>query len=220
MKSEQAMNEARLKYYRMSNMWKELARDSNVTLGIGLLFFVMFYQMAVLSYKKQKRAYEDQLKIEKAEAEEKRKMKELERGMAGLEPGDDEDEEGKQGEENPYMKMAQQFMKSGARVRRAQNTRLSQYLERGVDVKFTDVAGLGKIRLELEEIVKFFTRGNLPQARCQNSRYTPHFILLANRIQFLVLNLRDVMLYVFIRRYTALWSPGSGKDVVGKSSCW
>nr|XP_043615047.1 probable inactive ATP-dependent zinc metalloprotease FTSHI 2, chloroplastic [Erigeron canadensis] len=162
---EQSMNEARIKYYRMSNMWKELARDSNVTLGIGLLFFVIFYQTVVLSYKKQKRDYEDRLKIEKAEAEEKRKMKELERGMAGLEPGDDEDDEGKQGEENPYMKMAQQFMKSGARVRRAQNTRLSQYLERGVDVKFTDVAGLGKIRLELEEIVKFFTHGEIYRRR-------------------------------------------------------
>ncbi|XP_071709993.1 probable inactive ATP-dependent zinc metalloprotease FTSHI 2, chloroplastic [Rutidosis leptorrhynchoides] len=163
--SEQSMNEARMKYYRMSNMWKELARDSNVTLGIGLLFFVIFYQTVVLSYKKQKRDYEDRLKIEKAEAEEKRKMKELERGMAGLEPGVDDDEEGKQGEENPYMKMAQQFMKSGARVRRAQNTRLSQYLERGVDVKFTDVAGLGKIRLELEEIVKFFTHGEIYRRR-------------------------------------------------------
>ncbi|KAI3671585.1 hypothetical protein L1987_87324 [Smallanthus sonchifolius] len=165
--SEQAMLEARMKYYRMSNMWKELARDSNVTLGIGLLFFVIFYQTVVLSYKKQKKDYEDRLKIEKAEAEEKRKMKELERGMAGFED-DDDDGEGKPGEENPYMKMAQQFMKSGARVRRAQNTKntkLSQYLERGVDVKFSDVAGLGKIRLELEEIVKFFTHGEIYRRR-------------------------------------------------------
>ncbi|KAL8256730.1 hypothetical protein R6Q59_028771 [Mikania micrantha] len=165
--SEQAMLEARIKYYRMSNMWKELARDSNVTLGIGLLFFVIFYQTVVLSYKKQKKDYEDRLKIEKAEAEEKRKMKELERGLAGLEDDDDEGE-GKPGEENPYMKMAQQFMKSGARVRRAQNpknAKLSQYLERGVDVKFSDVAGLGKIRLELEEIVKFFTHGEIYRRR-------------------------------------------------------
>ncbi|XP_076898361.1 putative inactive ATP-dependent zinc metalloprotease FTSHI 2, chloroplastic [Bidens hawaiensis] len=164
--SERAMDAARLRYYRMSNMWKELARDSNVTLGIGLLFFVIFYQTVVLSYKKQKKDYEDRLKIEKAEAEEKRKMKELERGMAGLD--DDEDDEEGSGEENPYMKMAQQFMKSGARVRRAQNTKntkLSQYLERGVDVKFTDVAGLGKIRLELEEIVKFFTHGEIYRRR-------------------------------------------------------
>ncbi|XP_076894184.1 putative inactive ATP-dependent zinc metalloprotease FTSHI 2, chloroplastic [Bidens hawaiensis] len=164
--SELAMEAARSRYIRMSDMWKELARDSNVTLGIGLLFFVIFYQTVVLSYKKQKKDYEDRLKIEKAEAEEKRKMKELERGMAGLD--DDEDDEEGSGEENPYMKMAQQFMKSGARVRRAQNTKntkLSQYLERGVDVKFTDVAGLGKIRLELEEIVKFFTHGEIYRRR-------------------------------------------------------
>ncbi|KAK7813755.1 putative inactive atp-dependent zinc metalloprotease ftshi 2, partial [Quercus suber] len=43
--------------------------------------------------------------------------------------------------------------------------RLPQYLERGVDVKFTDVAGLGKIRLELEEIVKFFTHGEMYRRR-------------------------------------------------------
>lgn len=162
--SEKSMAEAELNYYRMSNMWKEMASDQNVTLAVGLLFFVIFYRTVVLNYKKQKRDYEDRLKIEKAEAEEKRKIKELERGMAGLEPGED-DEEGKEGEENPYMKMAAQFMKSGARVRRAQNTRLSQYLERGVDVKFTDVAGLGKIRLELEEIVKFFTHGEIYRRR-------------------------------------------------------
>ncbi|CAI9281157.1 unnamed protein product [Lactuca saligna] len=166
LRSEQSMIEAEMSYSRMSNMWRDLARDSNVTLVIGLLFFVLFYKTVVLSYKKQKKDYEDRLKIEKAEAEEKRKMKELERGMAGLEPGeDDDDEEGKEGEENPYMKMAAQFMKSGARVRRAQNTKLSQYLERGVDVKFTDVAGLGKIRLELEEIVKFFTHGEIYRRR-------------------------------------------------------
>lgn len=61
--------------------------------------------------------------------------------------------------------MAKQFMKSGTRVRRAQNKKLPQYLERGVDVKFTDVAGLGKIRLELEEIVKFFTHGEMYRRR-------------------------------------------------------
>ncbi|CAD5323247.1 unnamed protein product [Arabidopsis thaliana] len=69
------------------------------------------------------------------------------------------------GEKNPYLQMAMQFMKSGARVRRASNKRLPEYLERGVDVKFTDVAGLGKIRLELEEIVKFFTHGEMYRRR-------------------------------------------------------
>ncbi|KAK6125065.1 hypothetical protein DH2020_041181 [Rehmannia glutinosa] len=54
---------------------------------------------------------------------------------------------------------------SGARVRRVQSKRLPQYLERSVDVKFSDVAGLGKIRLELEEIVKFFTHGEMYRRR-------------------------------------------------------
>ncbi|KAK1360521.1 hypothetical protein POM88_044995 [Heracleum sosnowskyi] len=40
-----------------------------------------------------------------------------------------------------------------------------KYMERGMDVKFTDVAGLGKIRLELEEIVKFFTFGEMYRRR-------------------------------------------------------
>ncbi|CAH8385547.1 unnamed protein product [Eruca vesicaria subsp. sativa] len=78
--------------------------------------------------------------------------------MEEVEVGDDDGEEegegGSSGEKNPYLQMAKQFMKSGARVRRASNKRLPEYLERGVDVKFTDVAGLGKIRLKLEEIVR------------------------------------------------------------------
>nr|CAD1838559.1 unnamed protein product [Ananas comosus var. bracteatus] len=57
------------------------------------------------------------------------------------------------------------FMRSGARVRRAHSKRLPQYMERGVDVKFSDVAGLGNIRLELEEIVKFFTLGEMYRRR-------------------------------------------------------
>ncbi|KAI3759702.1 hypothetical protein L6452_07712 [Arctium lappa] len=163
LRTEQSIQEARAKYYRMSNLWIQLAADSNITLGVGLLFFFLFYKTVVLNYKKQKKDYEDRLKIEKAEAEEKRKMRDLERGMAGLE--DEEEEEGKPGEDNPYMKMAAQFMKSGARVRRAKKAKLSQYLEKDVDVKFTDVAGLGKIRVELEEIVKFFTHGEIYRRR-------------------------------------------------------
>ncbi|CAA2965622.1 probable inactive ATP-dependent zinc metalloprotease FTSHI 2, chloroplastic [Olea europaea subsp. europaea] len=186
----------------MARMWQRLSSDSNVAEALCL-----------------KKDYEDRLKIEKAEAEEK-KMREPEREMAGIEDDDDEEEgEGKAHNkilpqdlervvdvkfsdiaglgkigleleeivkffthgkmyrrrgvkmaggkvgDNPYMKMAQQFMKSGARVRRAHNKRLPQYLERGVDVKFSDVAGLGKIRLELEEIVKFFTHGEMYRRR-------------------------------------------------------
>ncbi|MBA0608679.1 hypothetical protein Godav_020870 [Gossypium davidsonii] len=163
-KYEESLRDARRNYQSMANMWASLAQDSNVATALGLVFFVIFYRTVVLSYRKQKKDYEDRLKIEKAEAEERKKMRELEREMEGIEGEDDEAEQGGV-EQNPYLKMAMQFMKSGARVRRAQNKRLPQYLERGVDVKFSDVAGLGKIRLELEEIVKFFTHGEMYRRR-------------------------------------------------------
>ncbi|KAL0425033.1 UNVERIFIED_CONTAM: putative inactive ATP-dependent zinc metalloprotease FTSHI 2, chloroplastic [Sesamum radiatum] len=163
-KYEESLRRARRNSESMAYMWNRLASDSNVSTALGFVFFYIFYRTVVLNYKKQKKDYEDRLKIEKAEAEEKKKMRQLEREMAGIEAGDDEEEGGKE-DDNPYMKMAEQFMKSGARVRRAQNRRLPQYLERGVDVKFSDVAGLGKIRLELEEIVKFFTHGEMYRRR-------------------------------------------------------
>ncbi|KAG7014058.1 putative inactive ATP-dependent zinc metalloprotease FTSHI 2, chloroplastic, partial [Cucurbita argyrosperma subsp. argyrosperma] len=163
-KREQSLNKARINYQRMANFWADLARDPNVVSALGFLFFVIFYQTVVLSYRRQKKDYEDRLKIEKAEAEERKKMRDLEREMEGLEGEDDDVEPGK-GEQNPYLKMAAQFMKSGARVRRSHGKRTPQYLERGMNVKFEDVAGLGKIRLELEEIVKFFTHGEMYRRR-------------------------------------------------------
>ncbi|KAF5466552.1 hypothetical protein F2P56_016470 [Juglans regia] len=162
---EESLQAARRNYLQMGNMWADLAQDPNVAGALGLVFFVIFYRTVVLSYRKQKKDYEDRIKIEKAEAEERKKMRELEREMEGIEGEDDEESEQGRGEQNPYLKMAMQFMKSGARVRRAHNKRLPQYLERGVDVKFSDVAGLGKIRLELEEIVKFFTHGEMYRRR-------------------------------------------------------
>jgi hypothetical protein len=48
---------------------------------------------------------------------------------------------------------------TGARVRRAKGRRPPQFLDLDADVKFADVAGLGDIRKELEEIVDFFTYG-------------------------------------------------------------
>lgn len=164
-KQQESLQAARRNYESMADMWANLAHDSNVATALGLVFFVIFYQTVVLSYRKQKRDYEDRLKIEKAEAEERKKMRELEMEMEGIEGEDEEESEQGKGERNPYMKMAMQFMKSGARVRRARNKRPPQYLERGVDVKFSDVAGLGKIRLELEEIVKFFTHGEMYRRR-------------------------------------------------------
>ncbi|GFY97073.1 AAA-type ATPase family protein [Actinidia rufa] len=145
-------------------MWVRLAADKNVANIVGLVFFVLFYQTVVVSYKKQKKDYDDRLKIQIAEAEEQRKMRELEMEMEGIEGGEDLEEEGRVGQ-NAYMKMAKQFMKSGARVRRAHHKRPPQFLDRDVDVTFSDVAGLGKIRLELEEIVKFFTHGEMYRRR-------------------------------------------------------
>ncbi|QCE08988.1 cell division protease FtsH [Vigna unguiculata] len=160
----ESMRQASERNERMAYFWSDLANNSNVANALGVLFFYIFYRTVVLSYRKHKKDYEDRLKIEQAEAEERKKMRELEREMEGIEADDEEIEQGK-GEENDYLKVAKQFMRSGARVRRAQNRRLPQYLERGVDVKFSDVAGLGKIRLELEEIVKFFTHGEMYRRR-------------------------------------------------------
>lgn len=164
-RQQESLIEARENYVRMADLWSDLATNPNVANALGILFFYIFYRTVVLSYRKQKKDYEDRLKIEKAEAEEKRKLRQLENEMGGIEGEDDDESEPGKGEENPYLKMAKQFMRSGARVRRAQNKTLPQYLERGVDVKFTDVAGLGKIRLELEEIVKFFTHGDMYRRR-------------------------------------------------------
>ncbi|KAK7325157.1 hypothetical protein VNO77_29279 [Canavalia gladiata] len=162
-KYQESLREASQRYQKMSNFWLNLALDRYVVNALGVLFFYIFYRTVVLSYKKQKKDYEDRLKIEKAEAEERKKMREVDEEMEGIED-DDEAEQGK-GEQNPYLKMAKQFMRSGARVRKARSKKRPQYLEKGVDVKFTDVAGLGKIRLELEEIVKFFTHGEIYRRR-------------------------------------------------------
>lgn len=162
-KQEESLRKAQQSSRDMARLWANLASDSNVATALGLVFFYIFYRTVVLNYRKQQQDYDDRLKIEKADAEEKKKMRELEKEMQGIE-GDD-DEEGGQGEQNSAVKMAMQFMKSGARVRRARNKRLPQYLERDVDVKFSDVAGLGKIREELEEIVKFFTHGEMYRRR-------------------------------------------------------
>ncbi|XP_072978375.1 probable inactive ATP-dependent zinc metalloprotease FTSHI 2, chloroplastic [Typha angustifolia] len=162
---ELSLRQARKNYQQMANMWADMARDKNVATGVGLLIFYIFYRTVVLNYRKQQKDYEDRLKIEKAEAEEQKKIRQLEREMAGLEGSGDDEGEAKGGEDNPYLKMAMKFMQSGARVRRAHSKRLPQYMERGVDVKFSDVAGLGNIRLELEEIVKFFTLGEMYRRR-------------------------------------------------------
>ncbi|XP_057514540.1 LOW QUALITY PROTEIN: probable inactive ATP-dependent zinc metalloprotease FTSHI 2, chloroplastic [Actinidia eriantha] len=144
-------------------MWVRLAADKNVANIVGLVFFVLFYQTVVVSYKKQKKDYDDRLRIQIAEAEE---MRELNMEMEGVEGGDDLEEKGRGGQ-NAYMKMAKQFMKSGAGVCWAHHKRPPQFLDRGVDVSvtFSDVAGLGKIRLDLEDVVKLLTHGEMYRRR-------------------------------------------------------
>lgn len=160
---EQSMRQARRDYQKMALVWANMAQDQTTAYLLGFAFFGLFYYFVVYRYKKQKKDFEDRLKIEKAEAEERKKMRELEKELAGIEEdGDEVDGEG--GERNPYSKIMK-FVRSGARVRRARSRRLPQYLERGADVKFSDVAGLGKIRVELEEIVKFFTLGEMYRRR-------------------------------------------------------
>lgn len=164
LKHEQSLIEARKNYQDMALMWANMARDQNVSTALGFVFFFIFYRTVVFNYRKQKKDYDDRIKIEKAEAEERKKMRELEKEMAGIEEDDDDGSEGK-GDENDPFRQVTKFMGSGARLRRARSKRLPQYLERGIDVKFSDVAGLGNIRIELEEIVKFFTHGDMYRRR-------------------------------------------------------
>ena len=52
----------------MASMWVSLVRDQNVVTAMAILIFFVFYRTVVLSYRKQKKDYEDRLKIEKVEA--------------------------------------------------------------------------------------------------------------------------------------------------------
>ncbi|KAJ4809477.1 ATP-dependent zinc metalloprotease FtsH [Rhynchospora pubera] len=160
MKLKESVKQAEFKSLNMSDTWRELAKDNNVAILVGLLIFYIFYNTVVLSYRKQQKDYEDRMKIEKAEAEERSKMRQLETEIEGRQGEEDEEAEGQGEEKNPYLKVAMRFMKSGAKIRRN-----PQYLDRGADVKFSDVAGLGNIRVELEEIVKFFTMAEVYQRR-------------------------------------------------------
>lgn len=157
---------------RWSEYWYRLSYDEGVQYGLGAFFFVLFYQVVVLGYRKQQKDYEDRQKILKAESEERKKMKQLEYEMGvtdaaldsatmegqGIVSGEDE-EKLEVSEKNSDIKVGLQFMRSGARVRRVKGRRPPQYMDRSADVKFSDVAGLGDIRKELEEIVEFFRYG-------------------------------------------------------------
>ncbi|CAI6010043.1 unnamed protein product [Closterium sp. NIES-65] len=122
---------------------------------------------------------EDMEEMEAREEEEAEKEKEREKkrgkkagvvvakGKDGKEAEDGKGEgkgegegEGKVEEEkNQAILAGMRFMRSGAKVRRARKgkrTRRPTYLDLSAEVKFSDVAGLGEIRRELEEVVEFF----------------------------------------------------------------
>ncbi|CAI7900226.1 unnamed protein product [Closterium sp. NIES-53] len=118
---------------------------------------------------------EDMEEMEAREEEEAEREKEREKkagvvvakGKDGKEAEDGKGEgkgegegEGKVEEEkNQAILAGMRFMRSGAKVRRARKgkrTRRPTYLDMSAEVKFSDVAGLGEIRRELEEVVEFF----------------------------------------------------------------
>ncbi|GJP50870.1 hypothetical protein CLOM_g10024 [Closterium sp. NIES-68] len=84
------------------------------------------------------------------------------KGGDGKGEGEKGEEEGKgavEEEKNQAILAGMRFMRSGAKVRRARRgkrTRRPTYLDLSAEVKFSDVAGLGEIRRELEEVVEFF----------------------------------------------------------------
>lgn len=148
--------------------WDKAARSEGFRFLLGIFFFWLFYQTVVLGVKKKRKDYEDRLKIEKAEEEERKKMEEWEDEADAVEAistsrrwnvdemSEEEKKQKEEEEQNPQLQMGLRFMRSGARVRRAKGKRPPKYLDLGADVRFEDVAGLGDIRRELEEIVDFF----------------------------------------------------------------
>lgn len=155
-----------------SEYWYRLSSDDGVQYGLGFVFFFLFYQIVILGFRKRQKDYEDRLKIEKAEAEDRKKMKQLDYETGVIDDalysstkegqgivGGENEENLEESEKKSDIKLGLQFMRSGARVRRAKGSRPPQYLNRGANVKFSDVAGLGDIRRELEEIVEFFRYG-------------------------------------------------------------
>lgn len=166
---------------RWSEYWYQLSNDEGVQYGIGIAVFFLFYQIVILGFRKRQKDYEDRLKIEKADEEERKKMKlfEFEMGVRDDEflkstkegqgiVGGENEEKLEESEKNSDIKLGLRFMRSGARVRRARGSRPTRYLDRGADVKFSDVAGLGEIRRELEEIVEFFRYGERYRRRGTN----------------------------------------------------
>jgi hypothetical protein len=61
------------------------SRNEGFRFLMGVFFFWLFYQTVVVGVKKRKQDYEDRLKIEQAEEEDRRKMREWENEMEAAE---------------------------------------------------------------------------------------------------------------------------------------
>lgn len=68
-----------------SNFFYSASRNEGFRFLMGVFFFWLFYQTVVVGVKKRKQDYEDRLKIEKAEEEERQKMREWEGEMEAAE---------------------------------------------------------------------------------------------------------------------------------------
>ncbi|GLJ06992.1 hypothetical protein SUGI_0054940 [Cryptomeria japonica] len=145
-----------------SDFWRNLTANEPLEYALGILFFMLFYVVFILSHKKRRKDHEDRQKIYQAEQEEKEKMRQLDEDIDSSLMGELNEE----AENNEQLKASMQFLRSGARVRRAKGPRRpTKYLDTEIDVKFSDVAGLGEIRKELEEIVEFFKYSEMYRRR-------------------------------------------------------
>lgn len=102
-------------------------------------------------------------------------------------------------ERNPQLKLGLRFMRSGATARRAKGRKPPQYLDLDADIKFNDVAGLGDIRIELEEIVDFFTYGE---------KYRRRGSKIPGRIQFLAIEIDCEVLLVLLATSSRIFALG------------
>ncbi|GBG79542.1 hypothetical protein CBR_g29689 [Chara braunii] len=140
--------------------------SEGVLYGISILCMWLLYQVVVWQRKK-KADYKERKRLEAMESEEREKMKqeeqdkereiqeELVKKMEGMDQ--DKRKEVETVLSNADLSAAMRFMRSGAKVKAAGKSRApKRYTVGGEHVKFSDCAGLGQIRYELEEVVDFF----------------------------------------------------------------
>jgi len=118
----------------------------------GVLLLAVWY--AVWSFAKKQADSEDRKKIRQKEVREKQeKMRELREEKAEAQSKLAEIEKAEaEGEADEEMQVAKRFLTSIARM-----TTPSKYRQKGNLTTFDDVAGLGQAKVELEELVTFFT---------------------------------------------------------------